>query len=507
MPKYLSVILSVFFGVLPAHAAEFGTVTEVLLSPDSARITAEQNVKITANPDGQAEARFLLPKNSFDVSITAEGRAVEDWSSAKSFSEIPEDRHERREALRKDLIVLEGQMQAAKARMALWSAADTKEAAFDETVRRDEHMQKIIPELHAGMKEMEERIKTVKAELDALPAVSREVVAVRAALSGKAEGSAALRCIYTTPLCGWLPSYRITALPDLERVTAQLYAEIRRDDGQDWNKAHVMLLSRGDSGQAPRALPPWRAGGEYEPAAPDQAAGGAGLYRQARAVRRQLEQKSAAQTLPAPAPPLFSDGNAFASWDLGARTVREGRSRLLIRQAQWKTPVFRLARPALDSRVFFAARFAVEDARAWPQGQASYFLDNAAAGNGLFLLRGGRAEVFFGVDPRVTVFRELDSRQSGTRGIIVGKRRSWDWKWTFKAFNAGSKPVLLRVEDAEPQAGDKDISVTLASKPEAKKDGEHVLYWEIAVPANEGVDIDHAVTISAPADMKVQPGR
>jgi uncharacterized protein (TIGR02231 family) len=501
MSKSLCTILFLLLTALPAVAAEavFGTPVQVLLSPRDAQITAEQDIAITAGQDGRAEARFLLPQGATDVSIAAQGRAVEDWSSATTYLDSPvQAQHERRAALTKELTAVEGEILAIQARLELWKTGNAKELAFADLDKRDNKMRQIIPELHIKLHDLGERAEALKAERDSLPAVGKEAVLVAVSLSGPAKGTVKLTYSYTAGQCGWRPLYRFTALPDKDAVLAQLGAEIWQNSGQDWNNADITLVSHNTRQQAPANLFPWLLDNTDT------------RQRKEVAENKVMMMEVAAPAAPAqkPAPAIeMLDRGAFASWQLGKRALREGASRLTIREAQWKAPIFWLARPAEGRETFISARCAVEDPRAWPNGSASYFLDGAAVGEGAFALDGNKANLFFGVDPRVTVEREMDARQSGKSGIIIGKRQSWEWNWTFKAFNGRSKPILLRVEDAQPQSGDKEITVTMNSKPEYKLGEDHTLYWELTVPANQGMTISHAVTVAAPADMQVNPGR
>jgi len=504
MLKTLSMLLLLMPAcAFPAFAAEqFGTVLRVMLGPQNAHIAAEQEVPVVAGRDGRAEARFLLPKGAVDISITAEKRTVEDWSSVKThLDKHAPEQHERRLALMRHIRSVDGEITAAQARLELWKTGGVKESSFDDLDKRDGKMRQLIPELCVKLHELEEQVAALRTELDNLPVRDNEAVLAVLSLSGPASGTVRLSYSYTIGQCGWRPVYRFTALPDKDVVRAQLFAEIRQYSGQDWNNAEITLVSHNTAGrQSPGKLLPWRA----------ENAGTAVALRAQRAEISMMEE--AAHIMHAePAAPqqeiMMADRNAFISWELGRRALREGTSRLSIREAEWKAPIFRLARPVQGNNVFIAARCVVEDARAWPAGNADYFLDGASAGAGVFALDGNRAVLFFGSDPRVNVERELDSRQSGRSGIIVGKRRDWEWKWTFKAFNGHAKPVLLRVEDAQPQAGDKDIAVTVNSTPEPRPDENHTLYWELTVPARESANITHSVVISAPADMQVRPGR
>jgi uncharacterized protein (TIGR02231 family) len=373
--------------------------------------------------------------------------------------------------------------------------------SFDDLDKRDGRMRQIIPELHARLHELQNQAKVLKFKRDNQKKMSRQAVLAAVSLSGPAEGKVNLVYSYTTNQCRWRPVYRFTALPDRGVVLARLNAEIRQDSGQDWNNVEITLVSHNAGGRAPSDLLPW-------------------LVVNSDLDRRKKDAPMAAESAVfamAPQEPRsdndkeieipLKDGGAFVSWELGRRAVRAGVSLLTIREAEWKAPIFRLARPAQSRNAFIAARCVVDDPRAWPSGSADFFLDGATAGSADFALDGNKAALFFGADPRVTVERETDSRQSGRSGILVGKRQSWEWKWTFKAFNGHAKPILLRVEDAAPQARDKDIAIAVNSKPEHKLDEKHVLYWELTIPANKGADIVHSVTLAAPEDMSVRPGR
>ena len=502
MPTVLCILLLLLLDALPASAAEvFGTPIRVMLGPKDARITAEQEIPIATGQDGRAEVRFLLPVGAGDLSITAQDRTVEDWSSATTYLSNPgQAQHERRTTLMNKLTVVEGEIQATQARLALWNTGNAKELSFDDLDKRDGKMQQIIPQLHSKLHEFKEQAKALKAELSSLPSVGKEAVLTAASLSGPAKGTAKLLYTYSTEQCGWRPLYRFTAFPDRDVVLAQLSAEIRQNSGQEWNNAELTLVSHNVRQQAPNKLSPWRVENTDTDRPPAPAQMGRqldGLPAAGAGVQPKVTQEPVIQMM---------DRDAFVTWELGKRALREGTSRLTIHAAEWKAPIFWLARPSQNKHTFIAARCTVDDPRAWPGGPASYFLNGAAVGSGAFALKSNKVDLFFGSDPRVTVEREKDARQSGRSGII-GKRQTWEWNWTFKAFNGRSKPVLLRVEDAQPQARDKDIAITMHSKPEHKSDDDHTLYWELTIPANQGMEIIHSVTVSAPADMRVRPGR
>lgn len=120
-------------------------------------------------------------------------------------------------------------------------------------------------------------------------------------------------------------------------------------------------------------------------------------------------------------------------------------------------------------------------------------------------MSGHDGEIYFGTDPRVTVDMKLDVRQSGRKGF-VDRRQTRVWTWKLDVANRHSMPVDVRIEDPAPRSADEAIKVSTASSPQPEEK-DHVLVWNLNVPAGKKMAIEHTVEASAPDTMELLDGR
>ncbi len=482
----------------PARAAGFDSPSTVTLSPRGGRLTVETTVAVTT-ADGLSTLTLTIPQGAEDLALSVPGHTVARWSTALTpLEEAPGAAARRRAALMAEKIRIQGEMDAAKARLALWSAPPSDALSVEDMNRRETRMQTAIPALAAAKARLERAAEALEQELASVPETARHAQTVTIILAKPVpEGSPAVpvRYSYTLSHCGWQPVYAFDARPDQEQVRVRLTAEVWQFSGLDWNDAEITLAAQGNEQREPAPLRPWiiRAGDDVLPLA----SGPAPMLR---------AMKAAAPVNADAAALLMAENTAFVSWRLGAGSLKEGRVRLPMAEETWKAPLQWLARPTVtDGRVWLMARATLQSMAAWPAGEASFTIEDNAVGTGIFMPKGDKATLFFGVDPRVTVQTAPDTRMSGRNGII-NKRTTWNWGWNFTVFNGRNKPVDVRLEQPEPQPGDEAITVSYDDKPQARKGPDHTLYWDVNVPAGGKSMVRHGVTISAPQDLKVRPG-
>jgi hypothetical protein len=144
-------------------------------------------------------------------------------------------------------------------------------------------------------------------------------------------------------------------------------------------------------------------------------------------------------------------------------------------------------------------------------GAAVYLGDGEIVGHGTFSLSsvggsdGTETDLHFGADPRVNAKMTLDARQSGRKGF-VDRRQTRVWSWTIEVKNAHKQAVAVRLEDAQPQAGDEAITIEAVSSPSPQVEDQSYI-WNLEVPAGGSQTLTHRVTVSAPQDMDLQEGR
>lgn len=204
--------------------------------------------------------------------------------------------------------------------------------------------------------------------------------------------------------------------------------------------------------------------------------------------------------------PVRSEEASSECWSLGIRDVPAGAPVLVtLDNRQWPARFVRLIRPFRQSMSYLLGQVSLSEPLHIPSGTAQYFVDGVFAGTGTFGFSGSQKDIAFGPDPAVTAVMTADAAQSGTHGL-VGRRQSYDWRWTIAVKNAHAQPVHVRVEDALPQSGDSDIAIKMTDSPAAERDGQ-TLIWNLTVPAGGEERIHHEVSFEAPADMTVAPGR
>ena len=397
-----------------------------------------------------------------------------------------------------------------QARLDFWMKADkadkeditAAEALFTENVETlNRQLQQAETALAASRKDvagLEERQQARGVSESAF------AVTARVLRTDNAAGPLAVQLSYMIGSCGWQPLMRLDALTDQRRIDLERIAVIDQRTGMDWTEVDLTLSTASPSVRVePPRLGSWRIApvraAEPRPAA-NQAVtldllGAAMPAAAAKSSLRALEQA-----------PVFAEEASSESWALGVRNVPAGTPVLVtLDNRQWPTQFVRLIRPARQSVSYLMGQVALPEALHIPAGAAQYFVDGVFAGNGTFDFSGREKAIAFGPDPAVTAVMTADAAQSGTHGI-VGRRQSYEWRWTITVKNAHTGPVDVRVEDALPQPGDSGITINIDDSPAAERDGQ-TLVWNLTVPAGAEKSIRHQVSFEAPADMTVAPGR
>ena len=148
-----------------------------------------------------------------------------------------------------------------------------------------------------------------------------------------------------------------------------------------------------------------------------------------------------------------------------------------------------------------------------PSGQARFFVDAVFVGAKALSLNGKAAILHFGADPQIVVTRVDQKRSSGEQGLL-SKEQTVLWHWDFIVRNTRNRPVEAWVEEPFPDALDSAVSVNIASSPKPEEvvpgslqGGAKIYRWKVSLAPGEVRTITHKVTVSAPADKQLNPGR
>jgi len=471
------------------------------LSPSGALLEVRQQADVSTS-HGVSRLHVALPAGAENFQIEVPGQTVARWHERPLVLERKEAPVSASQAKLEEIRRVEGRLEALKARLALL-AGKTASGGYQDLAQQEKYQAEVIPALHVEKAQLEQRLPLLREELGKLPPDPGLGLLMEVTLSQPVqEASIEVRYSYTLNDCGWQPCYIFDARPDAGKgdkgdvVAVRFLAEMWQNSGMDWSQTQLTLVSGSSGPREPHRLPRWLVE-SHEPVqsrarvAADMAGG---------AVPMMSAKNSKAQTVA-----QADTASIFASWTLATRGLPEGRSRMLVLEEHWRTPLQWLARPARDnSRVWLTAHCLLPAERVWPAGPAEFLMDGQSVGQGRFDPSGDEVDLFFGPDPRVQVQVTEDARKRGEEGFI-NKSRTWSWAWTYTIHSTRDKAITVRLERPMPQVVDKSVSVTYADTPEAQKDtGEHKLVWDVSVPAGGSAAVRHALSITAPRDLPLR---
>ena len=481
-----------------------------VISPSGAMLEVEQTVNARAVREGEGLvhiASFLLPPDAELTRLEAVGRTVMRWySQPQARSSVS-----RRQELEGERDRLTGELAAVRAEQSVWQVMPQNFSSGD-TAQRVADIREHLPRLVQREAALEQRLKLLKAELQVLPPAQelgqRITLLMQASPTVNSAGDAhpvTLRYTYSLPGCGWRPVYGFDAHSGQRHagegsVSVRLMAEVWQNSGQDWTGAQIRLVTQGAGAREPRPLPVWQVQARLEKRARGE---GAQAYKAARSsnlVGAAMGDASHADVK------LDSQG-AYAVWEPEVRGLPQGASRLMLREDVWQAPLQWLARPAVEGPcpVWLKAAYALPAGQVWPEGDALFSVDGQSVGRGHFRPIDGKAELFFGADPRVSLLVTADSQKRGESGFI-DRRRVWSWAWTYRIRNGHGRPIEVTLERPAPRIEDADVTVRYEDRPEAVLDaGKHLLRWQLDVEPGAEAEVRHALSINAPRDMALDP--
>lgn len=494
---------------VPSHAAPLPS-REVLLYPDGARVATSETLRPQPADDATATLTLDLPASADGNSLTVEvpGRDVLGIDIATvpaTPSPVRKTLMERRDAARADLAKVKGTKAAVEARMGLWAGAGQKGTVSPADLERvDALVAKHFTSLqleHDALSLREEEAARLLAQVeDDLARVGGGDSAPRATvrITGASGSPVEVRYAYDISDCGWEATYRLDARPDRGVVVFMQEAMLHQTAGFDWKNVRLTLASaRPDGRLQPPPVGVWRIG--PRPAH----VGGPALMRSAAPVAMEAASADMAKMS---APPREEEHASFSTWALGTRDLPAGTpTRVTLATEDWPATFDHTIRPARDTTAYLAAHVTLAEARAFPRGMAMHLVDGASVGEAPFEAVGAGLDIFFGSDPRVTARLKPLKAQSGKTGIIE-RRQTRQWAWDIEIRNGRSREVSVVVEDPAPQTSDTAVTVVRRSTPDPQEK-DSVLRWHITVSPGAVSTIHHEVEATAPADMRLDPGR
>ncbi len=467
-----------------------------ILSPSGGSVQVEETLPVLMDDD-MGILSFVLPGDAENLQISVSGHTIARWTSTPQSLERRGHLARLRADLNTEINQANGKLAAVKAQLALWESPPSS-SSYQDLTQREKRQVSAIPELIIERANLESLVDVLRKQLDLLPLSpemgQRITIALRKPVTAKQ-----LKVTYSYQLsnCGWRPVYSFDAKTGNSKsneTSVRLMAEIWQLSGIDWSNTQLTLVSRGEGPREPANLRKWVVDSQApipQPVPP------------MRIMAREAAVMSAPADVAQEKPLVEHDGSAvFARWNLAVRGLPEGRSRLLIVEDTWKTPLQWLVRPRVgDSRVWLMGKYSLPTEQSWPEGSAEFSVDGQGVGQGFFTPRGGEATLYFGPDPRVHVNVIVNSKRRGESGFIE-KSRTWTWAWTYVLTNQHKDAITVRVERPMPMVVDQGVSVSYNDSPASQQvPDEHMLLWNLEVPGDGKAEIKHSVSITSSKEI------
>jgi uncharacterized protein (TIGR02231 family) len=387
------------------------------------------------------------------------------------------------------------QMQT-KARTKSIAEADNLAAAIGRGVRKA-GQEKFAAE--AEIEKIDKRSKELQENLNSATGKKETAWEATLTFSGPSQSDIILLYNYNLSGCGWLPLYRIEALPAENRLAFSWEAQMWQSSGEDWKQVQVNLATLQPVITAtPPDLPPWiirpRSAPVYKSARKEKATG-ASMEKNAPAGDD--TQAFAAEETPQ---------TTYSLWSVGKKNIAAGtRQRLKIKEENWPAEFLFLARPSISPQAFVRASVKFDKPVEMPSGEALFLIDGAILGKREFSLAGSEGTFFFGTSPFISVTTTTLADKSGAKTVFQNKQTRI-WQWLMEAKNSGNVDIKLRIEEPLPQARDERIHLTFKSSPEPLEKNPGNFVWIIDLAARQKRTIENTIELEAPKELLLDFG-
>ena len=503
-------LIIVLFLLFPISS--MATVTEVTLFPNSAKIS--ETAKINPKCDkGKCVSIITLPPQtdpeSLVVSLPQQSHVKIEDVQVKP---VPVHDETKIAELRKQIGGLEAgkkemqaKLQALEAQLQFWQAqikaktktlADTNKLAetIGKNVRRDNQEKFAI---ETQLEKTDKNLKKLQEELNQAAGKKETAWEITLITSSSGQNETFFSYTYLLAGCGWLPLYRIEALPANKSVSFLWEAEIWQSSGEDWKQVQLNLATlQPVINVNPPEIPEWI----IKPRV---------LYKAARSnnvAAAPLMEKEASDNEALGAAPAETKNTIYSIWSLGKKNIPAGdRQRLQIKNESWPAEFLFLARPAINPQAFVRAQVKLAQPAEIPPGQAIFVIDGAVLGKREFSFAGSEGELFFGTSPLISVTSSTIADQSGEKTIFQDKQTR-SWQWLIEAKNSSNADIKLRIEEPVPQARNKKIHLAFKLNPEPAEKDHSKFVWFLDVPAGQKKTIQTNIELEAPSDMNIDFG-
>lgn len=509
-------LLVLFFSVLsfthPGHTA----VKEVILFPNAAKVTETAKVHPQCGSNEKCRVTLTLPSqtdpDSLIVSLPGASRTKIDDIQIKAITRQDEAKISE---LRKQIVKaknnrndLHAKLQALNVQLQFWQMqtkaktktvpdADNLSAAIGRNVKKA-NLEKFI--IETGIEKIDKQLKELQDNLNQIVGGKETAWEATVTFSGR-PNEVTLSHNYNIGGCGWLPLYRVEALPAEKKVTFSWEAQLWQSSGVDWKQAQIYLATMQPAlTVVPPDLPEWmikkRSRRVYESMRMEERSMAGAAAPLAKKSMGDEDQNVIEETIK----------TTYSVWSIGKKDIPAGaKQRLKIKEENWPADFLFLARPSLGQQAFVRAQVKLANSVDIPFGEALFLIDGAVLGKRNFSFAGNEGTLYFGTSPLISVTSSTLTNKTGEQTVFQNKQTQL-WQWLIEAKNSSNNNIKLRIEEPAPQARDKRIHLTFKQIPEPTEKDHAKFIWIVDVPARQKITIQNVVELEAPKDLDLDLG-
>jgi len=370
--------------------------------------------------------------------------------------------------------------------------------------------------LQQQQRELDEKIRKVKSELDQLQTGRRDSITAAIQVASKNSGKAEFDLTYQLGGASWTPIYDASLDTEKGDIALTQAAHVRQNTGEDWQQAQLTVsTARPSDGAAMPELQPWwidfmRLLKQKQKPAPVEMK----KYeaREPEAAGVLSFSPNLAEMMETEAQPQVSEFSVRYRIP-GRVSVPADNSRqrfVLTKETLHSKLAARLA-PKLDPRAFLYAELDYQGDNPLLPGQWRLQRDGTFVGTqeNEALRPGEQLSLAFGADDAIEVdYKQLKDKR-GKQGLIRREQRV-ERRYRIQATNHHRRTMPITVFDQLPVSRDESIKVELLEEgtpPSEKdvKDKPGVLAWKETLKPQQKQTIDFGYAVSYPLDRKV-PG-
>ena len=363
-----------------------------------------------------------------------------------------------------------------------------------------------ITELNNKKRQIQQRVKAVKKNRQALRTDSRQQTHVALDLQGNTGTEGQVQITYRVQGASWQPQYRARLDTQAGKLTLERAVKVRQKTGEDWQSAQLRLATaRPQRGSIP-ALDTWwidlaqdkgpRPRAEqatHARLAADR--GGGAQANKASPVRTTATEFNTTYTVASPV--TLAGDNKPRTYTLGEDTM----------------PVDLRARiaPQAEQKAWLTAETAWPGDTPLPPGSLNRYRDGAYIGEGELATwtPGETRSLAFGVDPRIDVTYEAQRDKSGEEGwLTTSQKVARQYKAVITNNHDRAMPVALRFRMPVSKADKLEVRPAEAMPDPDKRDvGDNpgVMAWQWTLKAGASRSLALGYTVTAP-EAKVIEG-